>query len=393
MVVDALIRIQWSSFSADLRSSIDRLAITNDEFEKEVRLADVQEQAKRHKEVMTVLLPRSLVTNINLPRNKNFIGRDSILALLHSVLEPSLKRDMGDPAACSCLIHAIGGMGKTETALEYTYRFRHHYAYVFWLRSQTEQLLLDSILEVVSILGLVKEEGLAVSKKVQICLQWFQSIGKAVLYIPLNLQFAKEEYLDKPWLLVFDNAEDIATIQLLWPACTCGAIIVTSQNPILGLTTKDKIHLQPMSVDEGSSLIQNILQRGSSEQEDAQLLSEHLGGLPLAIAHFAGAILKSQCPINQISRSFLQRVQSSRVWTIEDDTSTARAYQSTLNTVWDIAINRLSADSTRLLAFIAFIDPDQIPVDLFIGKVQGEAEHDSMGWKYWDVERYLFSIV
>jgi hypothetical protein len=97
---------------------------------------------------------------------------------------------------------------------------------------------------------------------------------------------------------VFDNAEDINTIQPFWPASPRGAIIVTSQNPTLGLITKDNIHLQPMTVDEGSSLIQNILQRGGSEEEEARLLSEHLGGLPLAIAHFAGAILKSQCPIS-----------------------------------------------------------------------------------------------
>jgi len=180
----------------------------------------------------------------------------------------------------------------------------------------------------------------------------------------------------------------VSTLRQFWPACTRGAIIVTSQNPALSIVTKEKIHLKPMTINEGSALIQNILQRGGSEKSEAQLLSEHLGGLPLAITHFAGAILRSQCPISHMSQSFLQRVQSSRVWTTDDDTSTSRGYQHTLNTVWDFAIQRLSADSTRLLEFIAFLDPDRIPVELFIGDSSGNAEDVSIKWDYWDIERY-----
>ena len=175
--------IQWSSVRAELRSSLNRLALTNGEFEKEARLADVQQQAQRHEEVMGVLRPSNGITNINLPRNEKFAGRDTIIAQLHSALEPSLEGDLSDRTPCSCLLHATGGMGKTETALEYTYRFRNCYAYIFWLRSQTEELLIDSFLEVVSMLSLVKDEGLTPSRKVQICLQWLQSIGKVAHYL------------------------------------------------------------------------------------------------------------------------------------------------------------------------------------------------------------------
>lgn len=63
-------------------------------------------------------------------------------------------------------------------------------------------------------------------------------------------------------------------------------------------STKSEIHLQLCAPKEGCSLIQSYLKRGESEQEPATQLSVPLGGLPLAIAHFAGYIAKSQCPLD-----------------------------------------------------------------------------------------------
>ncbi|KAJ8131313.1 hypothetical protein O1611_g2311 [Lasiodiplodia mahajangana] len=297
---------------------------------------------------MAIPTPNQFVTNITLPRNAKFTGRDDILVNLHSILRLGIEGDLDDRRSYSCLVHATGGMGKTETALEYTFRLRGSYKYIFWLRSQTEELLLASFLEVVSILGLAKDRSLS----------------------------AKE-----PWLLVYDNAEQLATIRQYWPASVRGAIIITSQNPALGIITTQQILLPPMTLDEGSQLIQNILQRGVSEKEEASQLCEHLGGLPLAIAHFSGAILRSQCTISQMSRSFLQRALSSKIWAMDNDTSASRQYNHTLNTVWDFAIERLSGDSRQLLEIIAFIDPDQIPVDLFLKL------HVTPDLALWNIER------
>ena len=102
------------------------------------------------------------------------------------------------------------------------------------------------------------------------------------------------------WLLVFDNAEDSSTIRKFWPAGNRGAIIVTSQNPELCHLTKHEIPLSPMQPDEGSAPIQKYLNRGASEQPTVKLLSTSLGGLPLAIVHFAGYVTRSQCPLSHI---------------------------------------------------------------------------------------------
>ncbi|PVH86757.1 hypothetical protein DL98DRAFT_643137 [Cadophora sp. DSE1049] len=190
------------------------------------------------------------------------------------------------------------------------------------------------------------------------------------------------------WLLIFDDAESTAMLRQFWPACTQGAIIVTSQDPALSIMIKESIHLSPLSLEEGSSLIQKILQRGALEKEEAQELSDLLGGLPLAITHFAGAILRSQCPISQISHSFVERAQSSRVWAVDDSGSVSRGYEHTLNTVWDVSIQRLSQESTRLLELIAFIEPDRIPVDMFIKESPIQPSNATQNSMYWDIGRF-----
>jgi hypothetical protein len=179
------------------------------------------------------------------------------------------------------------------------------------------------------------------------------------------------------------------TIREFIPASTHGAVIITSQNPEISHMTTTSIPLQPLLPEEGSKLIQNYLNRGDSEKDAAQRLASSLGGLPLAIVHFTGYLAKSQAPIDHITKSLDKRLRSSQVWKADVPSSAARAYQFTLSTVWHLAIERLSPDARTLLEFIAFLDPDQISVDLFVG--DGTTDDTDGGWVYWDLDRQVAS--
>jgi hypothetical protein len=181
------------------------------------------------------------------------------------------------------------------------------------------------------------------------------------------------------------------SIYPFWPAGVRGSIIITTQNPDVTAMTTSEIELPPFSKEEGSELIRRHLRRGGSEQESAEQLSTELGGLPLAIAHFAGYVAKSQCPLNHILASFQQRVKSSQIWSVEDVASIG-GYAHTLQTVWDLAFRRLSDDATLLIHIIAFLEPDYIPEVMFIG-TEGETNQDQDGWKYWDAHRYVLFLV
>lgn len=142
----------------------------------------------------------------------------------------------------------------------------------------------------------------------------------------------------------------------------------------------DRIHLEPMSPQEGSALIQLHLRRGGSEQEAAEQLSIDLGGMPLAISHFSGYVAKSQCTISDINKCLQERFKSSRIWTV-DCTSAVTGYEHTLATVWDLAWSRVDNDARQLLCMLAFLDADSVPEDMFLGKQGEEGNGD---WGQWD---------
>lgn len=143
-----------------------------------------------------------------------------------------------------------------------------------------------------------------------------------------------------------------------------------------------------MLPEEGALLVQSYLGRGGSEKEAAEQLAKSLGGMPLAIVHFTGYIVRSKCPVEQISQSLSNRLRASTVGNIGSSIPVeTRAYQFTLDTVWDLSFHRLTEDAMTLLEYIAFLDPDHIPVDLFVGESHNNKDCSKDEWQYWDVPR------
>ncbi|KAI0113631.1 hypothetical protein GGR51DRAFT_556779 [Nemania sp. FL0031] len=176
------------------------------------------------------------VTNVTLPRNPQSTGRDENLTQLHLYLDnrytPHQGRDeegegseVGDKTTTlSCLIHGVGGVGKTEIALEYTYRCRRLYTHIFWLPSGNQGLLEEAFHGIFAKLHIHIENSdtLSLVKKVEMVHEWLQST-------------------DLKWLLVFDNCEDLSTLRRFWPTGGRGAIIVTSRNPLLEQQQLDRL--------------------------------------------------------------------------------------------------------------------------------------------------------
>jgi transcriptional regulator with XRE-family HTH domain len=74
---------------------------------------------------LTALSPHWLVP---LPRNPFFTGREEILQALHMQLGVNQAVALTQSSA----LHGLGGVGKTQIALEYAYRHALEYRAVFW---------------------------------------------------------------------------------------------------------------------------------------------------------------------------------------------------------------------------------------------------------------------
>lgn len=86
-----------------------------------------------------------------------------------------------------------------------------------------------------------------------------------------------------------------------------------------------------------------------------------MGGSPLALATVGGYVGP---PSNYSLTDFLKDFnKKSHFWNCED-VSTVRAYERSLATVFDIALDELDDDARKLLEVLAFLDPDGVPEDI-----------------------------
>ncbi|KAK2740664.1 hypothetical protein FQN57_006034 [Myotisia sp. PD_48] len=237
----------------------------------------------------------SLASKISTGRpseNYGFSCREHELERLHQALS-------GSESSLPCaVINGIGGVGKTQLALAYTYNRRYSSGYdaIFWVRAETSMdvtrsfnLIADKLQSIMTPKSNresspIREPGNHFSHSIE----WFETTSSR-------------------WLLIFDNVDDPQSIRAYIPRCAnWGSIIITTQIPKLYQLTKVWIPLQLTSFDHEDSL-QLILKTIGKDGEDvteedrdhAGQISEFVGGLPLAITIVCGYITSSMMSLHE----------------------------------------------------------------------------------------------
>lgn len=143
---------------------------------------------------------RQKILNLPLPRNKFFTGRDDILIGLHTGFEG------GESVQA---LNGIGGVGKTQTALEYAYRYQQDYQILLWGNSHSRESLVADFVAMAGLLELPEANGQDQSEAVRAVKRWLES--------------------NNGWLLIFDNADDLAMAREFIPSRDMGHVLLTTR--------------------------------------------------------------------------------------------------------------------------------------------------------------------
>src|SRR5207248_6604664 len=96
----------------------------------------------------------SRIVNLPIAHNPFFTGREPLLALLHKRLSTTRTAALTQAHA----LYGLGGIGKTQAAAEYAYRYGDEYAHVFWMRAATRETLVADFVKVAEQLDLPEHE-------------------------------------------------------------------------------------------------------------------------------------------------------------------------------------------------------------------------------------------
>lgn len=136
-------------------------------------------------------------------RNPDFTGRESLLRALQRSLEARSKESVLPHA-----LHGFGGVGKTQVAVEYAYRFADRYDLVWWIPAGQRPLVLQSLADLGRQLGIPDRH-------------------EAIRTAPLVIDALNSTSLR--WLLIYDNADEPHDLAGLLPSAG-GHVILTSRN-------------------------------------------------------------------------------------------------------------------------------------------------------------------
>jgi len=137
--------------------------------------------------------PGTLPPIWNVPtRNANFTGREQILHKLHESLGKENHTALTQQA-----LHGLGGIGKTQVAIEYAYRYSASCDLVWWINAEEESTLKTDYAELSKKLNLPEQNAAEQPVIIEAVRQWLDH--------------------NPGWLLIFDNARDSETIRNYLP--------------------------------------------------------------------------------------------------------------------------------------------------------------------------------
>ncbi len=314
---------------------------------------DEQETRQLLEASLTALSPHWLVP---LPRNPFFTGREEILEALHTQLHVEQVVALTQSYA----IRGLGGIGKTQIALEYAYRHALEYSAIFWIDAETIEHIMSSLLRIAELLQLPERQEADQQRIVAAVQRWFSTHSQ--------------------WLMIWDNVEDLELLRRLLPSTRQGAVLVTTRHQALGTLARG-MDLAPMGREEGmlfvlrrakvlepeatSERMHQLAVSMPAEYAAAEKLVEAMGGVPLAIDQAGAYIEETGCSVS----TYLQRYEQQHARLLDRRGVPGGDHPHSVTATFLLASKRIEREQSAaadLLHVCVLLHAEAIPEELFL---------------------------
>ncbi|MGW0671172.1 FxSxx-COOH system tetratricopeptide repeat protein [Streptomyces sp. NPDC002746] len=280
-------------------------------------------------------------------RNTRFTGREELLSKAYTALQ-----DAGAGAGVVTL-HGMSGVGKTQLAAEYVYRFGSEYDVVWWVPADRRALYRQKLAE------LAPELGLSTGAE----------YGERLRAVRDSLRRGDPH---SHWLLVLDGADEPEQIWDLVPTGP-GHVLITSRNPEWGEHNSNLVEVPVYDRDESVAF---ILRRAPRlNRPEADQLAEALEDLPLLLDQTAGWLNDSDMSVEEYIELLGGGID-------QDVVKVSADFPLAFQTAWSILLNKLRdtvPESVDLLRLCSFFAPGSIPVRLLKEMPPGELPEQLSG--------------
>src|SRR5208282_1765851 len=128
-------------------------------------------------------------------------------------------------------LSGLGGVGKTQTAVEYAHRHLYQYVYTFFATAHSREALVSGYTTIAALLELSLANARDQTLAVNAIKHWLSS--------------------HKDWLLILDNADDLAMVREFIPSGNNGHVVLTTQATAIGEVAQG-VYIQEMGAEESA---------------------------------------------------------------------------------------------------------------------------------------------
>ena len=293
-----------------------------------------------------IFLKTKLNTKSYIPysRNLRFTGREKELEQIHDFFSSDKEITLSQPVA----ICGLGGIGKTQIVLEYTYRYMDDYAFVLWVRADSKDSIISDYVSIAKFLDLPVKDNSNQNLVVSAVKKWLST--------------------NDNWLLVLDNINDPYLIESFLPGNTNGHILLTSRARFFDyIEIARLVEMEEMSSEEAKDFLLKRTGRTDVDEQEIKALEElihEMGCLPLALEQ-AGVYIYTN---NSSFKEYLASYYKYGLKLLEKSFIDKKKYPESISSTWLMNLSEVKKNSeisADILYASAFLYPHQIPLEIF----------------------------